>query len=136
MIVNTLLLLSKDQLTSIKQNHKKATSAPKISTLDCLINWNKSANIIHNQIRAFSPKPGAYTYFHNKRVKLFNSTININKNHTNLHPGEIQYENYCFELGTGSGIINLHEIQIEGKKRMPVSQFITGFPKIKGDYFG
>ena len=53
-----------------------------------------------------------------------------------LQPGEIHYTNACLEVGTGNGIIHIYEIQIEGKRRLSVSQFVAGFPQIKGDYFG
>jgi len=136
LIVTTLDRLEKNELIPIPQVHARASSAPKISSYDCLIDWHKSTEIIHNQIRAFSPKPGAYTYLNKKRVKLFNTKIkNIYQNST-LHPGQINYSNLCLEVGTGNGIIHIYEIQLEGKKRLSVSQFVAGLPQIKGDYFG
>ena len=136
LIVTTLNRLFSNQLVPIKQDHNNATSAAKISSNDCLIHWHNSAEIIHNQIRAFTPRPGAYTSFQNKRVKLFNSEITLKEPSSILLPREIHYDHRCLQVGTGSGIIHIHEIQLEGKKRMPVSQFIDGFPQIKGEYFG
>ena len=136
LIVITLDRLEKNELISIPQDHASATSAPKITSDDCLIDWHKSTDIIHNQIRAFSPKPGAYTYFKKKRVKLFNTKIKNNVPTAALQPGEIKYTNTCLEVGTGKGIIHIYEIQIEGKKRLSVNQFVAGLPQIKGAYFG
>ena len=136
LIVTTLDRLENNELISIPQDHTSATLAPKISSDDCLIDWYKSTEIIHNQIRAFSPKPGAYTYFQKKRVKLFNSKIKNNSRTAALQPGEINYTNAHLEVGTGNGLIHIYEIQIEGKKRLSVSQFVAGLPQIKGDYFG
>ncbi len=135
LIVATLDQINNNKVFPIQQNHLIASSAPKISSDDCLINWNNSSERIHNQIRAFSPQPGAYTFFQNKRVKLFNSKIKLNDLPPVLYPGEIHYKNFCIYVGTGSGIIYISEIQLEGKKRLPVSQFIRGFPKITGNYF-
>ena len=136
LIVTTLNSLEKKQLVTIQQDHRTATSAPKISSDDCLIQWHKSSKIIHNQIRALSPKPGAYTYFQKKRIKLFNTEIKQNDPSSILQPGEIHYINHILEVGTGAGNIYIHEIQLEGKKRLSVSEFIVGFPQIKGDTFG
>jgi len=136
LIVTTLDRLEKNELISIPQDHASATSAPKITSDDCLIDWHKSTDIIHNQIRAFSSKPGAYTYLKKKRVKLFNTKIKNNSRTAALQPGEINYTNACLEVGTGNGIIHIYEIQIEGKKRLSVRQFVAGLPQIKGDYFG
>ena len=136
LILSTLDHLSTNTLVAIQQEHNTATSAPKYYSNDLLIHWNKSAEIIHNQIRAFSPKPGAYTYFMNKRVQLFNTENNTNDSISKLKPGEIFYNNYCLEVGTGDGTILIHEIQPEGKKRMTVRQFILGYPTIHGGYFG
>ena len=136
LVIKTLKLLDNNQLTQVQQNNINATLAPKISPSDCLIDWNKSALIIHNQIRALSPHPGAYTLFKNKRVKLFNSQIKTIIQPTIVIPGNIQYSNHSLQIGTGTEIIHINEIQHEGKRRMPVSQFIAGFPQIKGGSFG
>ena len=136
LIIKTLNLLDRNKLTQTQQNNINATLAPKISSADCLIDWNKSALIIHNQIRGLSPHPGAYTSFKNKRVKLFNSQIKTIIPPAILRPGNIQYTKHSLQVGTGSEIIYIHEIQLEGRKRMTVSQFIAGFPQIKGDFFG
>jgi len=124
-----------DEIVPVEQDHSISTLAPKISAKECLIYWNKSAEIIHNQIRAFSPKPGAYTYFQNQRIKLYNSEINKDST-TIFSPGEIKYNNHCLQVGTETDIIHINEIQLEGKKRMPINQFIKGFPQIQGRYFG
>ena len=113
-----------------------ATLAPKISKDDSLIDWYKDSKIIHNQIRAFSPQPGAHTFFHNKRMKLYNSEIKLNETSSTLQPGQIHYINRSLVVGTGAGTIHIHEIQQEGKKTMSVSQFIAGHSEIIGDFFG
>ena len=136
LIVTTLNQLDKNQLIPTPQNHRIATPAPAISSDDCQINWNKSAKIIHNQIRAFSPRPGAYTYLNSKRVKLFNSKLKTNSTSSILRPGAIHYTKHCLQIGTGNGVIQIHEIQLEGKKRMQVDQFVSGFAQIQGGNFG
>ena len=75
LMLKTLSAFTDNNIKPIKQDSNIATYAPKIGINDCKINWNNTANTIHNQIRAYTPKPGAFTYYYNKRVKLFGSRI-------------------------------------------------------------
>jgi methionyl-tRNA formyltransferase len=135
LVIKTLDALVKNTIKPIKQDGTKATFAPKINVQDCKINWSNPALMIHNKIRAFSPKPGAFTFYNNKRVKLFGSTILTESGLNKLLPGQIEYSNSIFMVGTGTQSIQLTNIQIEGKKTLPVDQFILGFPKIRGGFF-
>ena len=69
-------------------------------------------------------------------MKLFKTKIKKYDPNTLLQPGQIHYRDDCLKVGTGNGIINIYEIQLEGKKRLSVSQFVAGLQKIKGGYFG
>ena len=112
------------------------TSIPaKIRIDDCKINWYNPAEFIHNQIRALTPIPGAFTYYNEKRVKLFRSKVLINKSENFLKPGQIYFKKPLLHIGTATNAIQISDIQIEGKARMPVTQFILGYPKIIGEYF-
>ena len=135
LVIKTLDALAQNKIKPIKQDGDKATFAPKISVQDCKINWSNPALMIHNQIRAFSPKPGAFTFYKNKRVKLFGSKVLQNLHNARLLPGEIEHNNSFFKIGTGTEPIQFTNIQIEGKKKLPVDQFILGLPKIKGGIF-
>jgi methionyl-tRNA formyltransferase len=135
LIIKTLDALTQNKIKPIKQDGDKATFAPKISVQDCKINWSNPALMIHNQIRAFSPKPGAFTFYKNKRVKLFGSKVLQNLHNARLLPGEIEHTNSFLKIGTGTEPIQITNIQIEGKKKLPVDQFILGFPKITGGIF-
>jgi len=135
LIIKTLDGLSDDTITPKEQNDKLASFAPKIKIDHCKINWNRTSEQIHNKIRAFSPIPGAFTYYKNKRVKLFRSKVLMNKLKQNLKPGQINFKNPVLQIGTTTNAIQISDIQIEGKARMPVTQFILGYPKIIGEYF-
>ena len=135
LIIKTLDALAQNKIKPIKQDGDKATFAPKISVQDCRINWSNPALMIHNQIRAFSPIPGAFTFYKNKRVKLFGSKVLHDLRNTRLLPGEIEHTNSFFKIGTGTEPIQIANIQIEGKKKLPVDQFILGFPKLTGGIF-
>ena len=135
LLIETLDGLSNNIITPIKQDAKSATFAPKIKIEDCKIDWNNSAKNIHNQIRAFTPNPGAFTLYNNKRVKLFESKIAKMERDVELRPGHINYQAPELLIGTGTKAININGIQLEGKKRLPTSHFILGFPEIIGGSF-
>ena len=135
LVIKTLDALAQNKIKPIKQDGDKATFAPKISVQDCKINWSNPALMIHNQIRAFSPKPGAFTFYKNKRVKLFGSKVLQNLHNARLLPGEIEHTNSFLKIGTGTEPIQITNIQMEGKKKLPADQFILGFPKIIGGIF-
>ena len=135
LVIKTLDALAQNKIKPIKQDGDKATFAPKISVQDCKINWSNPALMIHNQIRAFSPKPGAFTFYKNKRVKLFGSKVLKNLHNASLLPGEIEHTNSFLKIGTGTEPIQITSIQIEGKKKLLVDQFILGLPKITGGIF-
>ena len=119
----------------INQNENLVTFAPKISSLDCKIDWNMNARCINNVIRAFSPKPGAYTYLFKKRVKIFKSSV-FNLDFP-LNVGQISVLDDKIIVGTKKEKLLIDELQIEGRKRMSSSDFIRGFLLTnKDDYIG
>ena len=79
-MIEVINKIEKNKINPIKQNKEYKTLAPKIKKSDLQINWNKSIDDIHNKIRAFDPYPGAYCFFNDKRIKLFNSEIFKEKN--------------------------------------------------------
>ena len=135
LLVKTIDGLDHGNIVPQKQQGRNATLAPKTNVDDCRIDWNNPAKTIHNQIRAFSPKPGAFTFFEGKRVKLFNSKELENKQNIFLKPGEIKYLKPGLLIGTGNNNIQINQIQFEGRKRLPVCQIISGYRKIIGESF-
>ena len=89
-----------------------------------MINWSNDAFVIHNKIRAFSPKPGAYSFLHNKRYYFFKSSIQKNVN--NLKPGCIRYEKPYLIIGTLTDNICIQEIKKEGRNKMQVCEYVKG----------
>ena len=135
LIIKTLDGLSDDTIVPKEQDDSLASFSPKIKIDNCRIDWKRTSEEIHNQIRAFTPKPGAFTYHNKKRVKLFRSKVLINMSENILKPGQINFKKPVLHIGTATSTIQISEIQIEGKSRMPVTPFIQGYPKIIGEYF-
>ncbi len=102
------------------QDHSQATYASKISSQETEIQWNRSADQIHNLIRALSPQPGAWCLCEingeKKRLKIRQSQV-----------VSTDYQNEKEILVTcGEGKLKLIEIQLEGKKSLPAAEFLRG----------
>jgi len=101
-------------------------TAPKIFPTDCEIDWSHNVSQIHNQIRGLSPFPGAFTTLKEKTVKVFRSKPEI-VGHDKLS-GLMDTDGKTFLRFTASGgYIYLEEIQLEGKKRMNIAEFLRGY---------
>jgi methionyl-tRNA formyltransferase len=100
--------------------------APKITTQTCQIDWKKSADEIHNLIRGLSPYPAAFTELGDKTLKVFRSE----KEHAppTSRPGrwETDRKNWL-KFACSDGYIHVKDIQLEGKRRMSIEDFLRGF---------
>ena len=128
--------LKKSTLTSIPQDERLASYAPKLKKEDGLIDWAASAKKIACLIRGLDPVPGAYTYLDGKLLKLFRPKA-IPFTPKDTLPGTIiEAKPEGIQIVTGEGILLVKEIQLEGRKRLPVSEFIKGYPKLVGKKLG
>jgi len=125
-VVETLNEMEVGTLKGTTQDESEVTLAPKIKSNDLFINWEKSAIEIRNLIRAFSPSPGAFTLFKNKRLKIFFSSI-LDGSSKNGKCGEIViYSKDQLAIKTGNGLLQIEEVQLEGKKRINIEEFLRG----------
>ena len=104
------------KILDIKSNKK----APKINKNDFIINWNKSAYDIHNQIRALSYK-GAYGFYKSKRIKFYNTYFI--KNTLNLNMKMFTCKNNMIYIGTADGVLSSNMIQLEGRDKITAMDF-------------
>ena len=128
-LVSTLNGLIENTIQATPQKEDAATKhAPKIYTKDCNIDWHQSVNAIHNLIRGLAPYPGALTKVDGKIVKLFSTSI---LNDTPKEPvGSFITDVKTFvKFACKDGYIQLNDIQWEGKKRMPIADFLRGYKK-------
>jgi methionyl-tRNA formyltransferase len=110
--------------------------APKIFKNDCKIDWNLSIDQIHNKIRGLSPYPAAFTELVSPEgkmfsVKLFKTTKETDKPTTPIVSVSSDSKSYI-KVSVKEGYICLHELQLAGKKRMNVTEFLRGFPLTNG----
>ena len=116
-------LQEKPQMITDPANLKMA---PKIFTSDCEIKWQDPVLKIHNQIRGLSPFPGAFTYLKDKTVKVFKARPEKQNHIGKIGEMETNGRDWLRYLAL-DGYIYIEEMQVEGKKRMHVADFLRGF---------
>jgi methionyl-tRNA formyltransferase len=129
-----LLARTLDELPRIipePQDDLHATYAPILRKEDGHIDWSMSADEILRRIRGFQPWPGCYTFFEQRRMHVWKARA---AGGAGPAAGFLQLKNRRLHAGCGIGTIELLEIQLEGKKRMPVAEFLNGFPLKEGTW--
>lgn len=100
--------------------------APKIFKEDCLINWSRPVQQVYNHIRGLSPYPTAYTIFKDKTLKIYSAELSTEK--PEKQAGEFLSDAKTYlKFACQDGWISVKELQLEGKKRMSVEEFLRGF---------
>ncbi len=125
LLLQTLNKLQSDGITPKAQDHGHATYAPMLSKNDGHIDWNKPARELEVFIRGVTPWPGAFTFFNNRRLKLF-KTKPVNKEIA-ASPGTV-LKTFPGELyiATGKGALSIIELQGASGKRLPIDVFLRG----------
>ncbi len=121
-----LLVKTLRDLPSIKpvpQDSSQATLAPILKREDGKADWTLSPPQILNRIRGFQPWPGYYGFLRGQRFHIWKARTGVN----NIPPGALRTQNKSLYVGCAGGSIELVEIQLEGKKRMPAAAFLNGF---------
>ena len=110
-----------------------APKAPKLVPEDFVIHWDRPAQAIANQIRAFSPKPGAMTFLDGQRLKLFQPAISSGQG----EPGQVLgISQGRLRIGTRSDVLEVAEVQLAGRRRMTIDEFTRGTPLETGKLLG
>jgi methionyl-tRNA formyltransferase len=100
--------------------------APKIFTQTCNIDWNKTTDEIHNLILGLSPFPAAFTELGDKTIKIFRSEKELMI--PTSKPGRWESDKKTFlKFACKDGYILLKDVQLEGKKRMSIEDFLRGY---------
>ena len=124
LLVDTLNKAEKGTLSPVKQNDEEATYAPIINKEMALIDFGKAAKDIVNMVRGYNSWPVAYCYLDGKRLKIFKCKVD---EATEKKGGTIIESDNSLKVACGDGLsISLEEIQLEGGKRMNVSDFLKG----------
>jgi len=128
-LLRTVQQLHNGTLQEHPQSHSSVLrAAPKIFSEDCKINWDQEVDEINNFIRGLSPYPTAFTFLNGKKLKIFSADIEQFQNLDTLGNFITDYKSYL-KFVARDGYISIKELQLEGKKRMHVADFLRGWRK-------
>lgn len=134
-----------EALENLAENHfsltpqdesKGASPAPKFKKEDGIINWSKSASSIRNLIKGLCGWPNAFTFYRGKQLKIFKAKIICSDLRT-YSPGEVtRATKEGILVAAGRDNLLIQDLQLEGKRRMKVEEFISGHKICTGEKLG
>jgi len=134
LVIKTIEALAEGNVSPLAQDimaiDQERLHAPKIFKENCMIDWSKPGISINNLIRGLSPYPAAWTNFQNSGietgVKIFKATFEQASHQ--CKPGEIQTDNKKYlKIACADGFLHILDLQLAGKKRMEIAEFLRGF---------
>jgi methionyl-tRNA formyltransferase len=127
LVVRTVQAVEADNYPQIPQPEVAvAKAAPKIFKETCEIQWNQSAEVIRNFVRGLSPYPTAWTILNGKICKIFKVEVAQNES-SKSEIGHYATDHKSFlHFKTADGWVAIEELQLEGKKRMGIEEFLRG----------
>lgn len=135
LICEALPKIEKGELTPIKQNEEESTYAGKITKDMGLIDFNNDSEVIERYIRGLNSWPSAYTILNGKTLKIWKAEIAEADSSENAGC-VINVTGSSILVKTGNGAISITELQLEGKKRMTVHDFLLGYKVEVGTTLG
>lgn len=125
-VLKTVQAIEKGDYTLKKQDDSLATKAPKIFHDTCEIDFNRPTQQVHDFIRGLSPYPAAWTTLDGKELKIFRTTKEITAHEH--PPGAFLADNKDWlKIATADGFVHVHELQLEGRRRMSTADFLNGY---------
>ncbi|MBR1535149.1 MAG: methionyl-tRNA formyltransferase [Ruminococcus sp.] len=130
-LIEALEKLERGELSPEKQDESHATYASMLDKSISLIDWNKSGTAVHNLVRGLYSWPVAYTLLHGKKLKILRTSPCDKSGEAgkvlSLDP---------LTVACGEGSVIIHELQLEGKKRMDAKTFLVGHKLSVGELIG
>jgi methionyl-tRNA formyltransferase len=124
-MIEAVELTEKGKAPKINQNESESNYDPPFDEKYAQIDWSQNVDIIHNQIRASDPQPGAYTYIKNTKIFLYqsNKMSNIFKD---IQPGTIiKAENNSVIIVANKGSLKISKVKIDGDKKSAASEILN-----------
>ena len=127
LLVETLKRITDNNIQEQPQpSAENILHAPKIFTETCRIDWKKNVKTIYNLVRGLSPYPGAFTMLEGKTLKILKAEKIISA--VREEPGTFLTDGRTFlKFAASDGYLNVLDLQLEGKKKMQVQEFLRGF---------
>jgi len=129
LLVKAIELFLEGRIKPAPQDDRNATCAPLLKKEDGKIDWNLGAERIKNLVRGLSPWPGAYTLLRGKLLKIHSAEAQGDSGDSvDLKPGTVfEAEKGRIRVKCGSGVLEIKELQIEGKRRLSAREFLRGY---------
>lgn len=130
-LLNVIHEFAEGNIRRVPQKHEQATYAPKLELEDCQIDWQQSAQSIHNLVRGTNPYPGAWCWVNikgqQKRLKVLKTKVVDNRHGS---PGQVLLADIKGVIvACGQQALQIVDLQLEGKKAMPAEELMRGLPK-------
>jgi methionyl-tRNA formyltransferase len=126
-LVEALTLMSLGKLTETPQDDARATYAPKILREMARIDWNESSDAVARHIRAYDPRPGAFTTHRGVEVKLFGASATTALEHGKSPPGTVlTIDSHGMLVASGSGTVMIACAQPSGRTRVDPAEWMRG----------
>jgi methionyl-tRNA formyltransferase len=136
-LMKTLDGISIGTLRPTPQPPEGATYAGKITKEDGLIDWKLSAQQLLNRLRAFTPWPGLFTYLSDERrcrmLKIWSASVEAGAGEAGVI---VRADEHGIAVGTGAGLLVVHELQFDGSRRMSTADFLRGHSLKSGTKLG
>jgi methionyl-tRNA formyltransferase len=137
LMVETLPKLIRAEIQPQPQDHAQATFAPSLKKDDGRIDWKLRAEEIGWRVRGLRPWPGAYTSFRSKNLHIWSAAPSIGQVGPGHEPGTLLPERGTPRVVCGLGtLLEVHEVQLEGRKRLRARDFLNGVHPLPGERFG
>lgn len=134
LVVGTLPRYLAGDLVAEPQDESRATYAAPIEKREQYLDWEQPASSVHNRVRAFAPRPGAWTCWRGGRLKVLRTRQR--REYSGLRAGELRrMGGESLVVGTGEGELELLLLQPEGRKRMTAAEFLRGYKPADGEIF-
>jgi methionyl-tRNA formyltransferase len=130
LLVQALEQLRRGEGVKIAQPETGVTYAPPITPEMRLIHWEQPAPEVANWIRGLDPKPGAYTWWQGKRLRLFGGRAEKPTSRSSTPGTALGVVQARLEVACGQGTVSIEELQLAGHKRMSADAFVRGQPLV------
>jgi methionyl-tRNA formyltransferase len=137
LMVETLRKLERGEIVPRPQDSRLATLAPRLKKEDGLIDWSRPADEIARRVRGLIPWPGAYAFFRGKQLHIWRAEPVPGADETAIAPGTLLLDGGRLAVACGAGtMLVLHEVQLEGRKRLAARDFVNGARVQSGEKLG